>query len=71
MSEFHLKNPGTFTEHRQRIQTFRKTGNLKHLYRNELEKACFANDETYSYKKNSAKKSSIWWISDGITNYGL
>ena len=46
--ELHLKHPGftysaggLFTKHRERIQKFRKTINLKHLYRNELEKACF------------------------------
>ena len=27
---------GPFTKHRERIQKNRKTGNLKHLYRNEL-----------------------------------
>ena len=26
---------GIFTKHCERIQNFRKTGNLKHLYRNE------------------------------------
>ena len=51
MPELHLKQPGFshkacgyFTKHRQRIQKFREIGNLKHLYRNELEKACFAYD---------------------------
>ena len=60
MPELHLKQPGftysacgPFTKHRQRIQKFRKTGNLKHLYRNELDKACFAHDAAYS--KDSTK----------------
>ena len=46
--EFHLKQPGRtysacgpFSKHCKKIQTFRETGNLKHLYRNELSKACF------------------------------
>ena len=41
MTELHLKQPGftysacrPFTKHRERIQKFRETGNLKHLYRN-------------------------------------
>ena len=28
---------GQFTKHRERIQKFRDTGGLKHLYRNELD----------------------------------
>ena len=49
MPELHLKRPGLtysacgpFTKQCQRIQRFRQTGNLKHLYSNELDKACFA-----------------------------
>ena len=40
MPELHLKRQGSiysacgpFTENRERIQKFRETGNLKHLYR--------------------------------------
>ena len=47
MPELHLKQPrftynacGPITTHRERIQTFREIGNLKHLYRNESDKAC-------------------------------
>ena len=36
------------TEHRERIQKFRETGNLKHLYRNKLDEACFSHDAAYS-----------------------
>ena len=39
--ELHLKQPGftystcgPFNKHRERIQKYRETGNLKHLYRN-------------------------------------
>ena len=31
-----------------RIQKFRETGNLNNLYRNELDKACFAHKAVYS-----------------------
>ena len=51
MPELHLKQPGftysacgIFSKHRERIQKFRETGNLRHLYRNELDKACFVHD---------------------------
>ena len=69
MSELLLKQPGftysackPFTKHRKGIQKIRETGNLKYLYRNELEKACFAHDVAYSDSKNFAKRT----ISDKI-----
>ena len=37
--EFTYSVCGPFTKHRERIQKFRDTGNLKHLYRNELDQA--------------------------------
>ena len=64
MPELHLKQPGftysacgRFTKHRERIQKFRDTGNLKHLHRNELEKACFAHDTAYSDIKDLVKRT--------------
>ena len=49
MPELHLKQPaftytayGPFTKHRERIQKFGETGDLKRLYRNELDKTCFS-----------------------------
>ena len=53
---------GPFTKHRERIQNVRETHNLKHLYRNELDKACFAHDAAHSDSKNLAKRT----ISDKI-----
>ena len=54
MPELHLKQPtlcysacGPFSRRRERIKKFRETGNLKHLHRNELDKACFAYDAAY------------------------
>ena len=45
--ELHFRQPrftysacGPLTKHRERIQKFREIGNLKNLYRNELDKAC-------------------------------
>ena len=52
----------TFTKHCERIQKFRETGNLKHLFRNELDKACFAHNVVYSDSRDLAKGT----ISDKI-----
>ena len=54
--EFTYSACGKFTKHRERIQKFRETDTLKHLYRNELDKACFAHDAAYSDSKDLAKK---------------
>ena len=69
MPQMHLKRPGftysacgAFTKHRETIQKFRETENLKHLYRNESDKACFAHDAPYSDSKDLAKRT----ISDKI-----
>ena len=69
MAELHLKQPGftynscgPFTKHLEGIQKFIETGNLKHLYINELDKACFAHDAAYSDSKDLVKRT----ISDKI-----
>ena len=69
MPELHLKQVGftysacgPFTKLRERIQKFRETGNLKHLYRNELDKACFVYDAAHSENKDLAKRT----VSDKI-----
>ena len=69
MPELHFKQPGftysaceSFTKHRKRIQKFRETSNLKHLYRNEVDKACFAHTPANSDSKGLAKRT----ISDQI-----
>ena len=51
-----------FTNHHERIQKFRKTGKLKQLYRNELDKSGFGHDTAYSDSKDLAKRT----ISDKI-----
>ena len=60
----HLKKPGftdsafgPFTNHRERIQSFREIGNLKHLCRSELDKVCFAHDATYFDSKDLVKRT--------------
>ena len=62
--ELQLKQPGftysacrPFTKHRERLQKYRETNNLKHLYGNELDKACFAHDAAHSDSKDLAKRT--------------
>ena len=69
MPELHLKQPGfsysacgPFTKHRETIQKFRESSNLKHLYRNELDKTCFAHNAAYFDSKSLTKRT----ISDKI-----
>ena len=33
-----------FTKHKEQIQKFKETGDPKHIYQNELDKACFQHD---------------------------
>ena len=70
--ELHLQQPGftysacdPFSKHCGRIQKFRGTGNLKHFYRNELDKACFGHDASYSDSKDLAKTTTSDKISKG------
>ena len=51
MPEMHLRQPqfvysacGPFTRHKERIKVFKRTGDTRLLYRNELDKACFKHD---------------------------
>ena len=46
----------------QTIQKFNKTDDLKHVYKNELDKAHFSHDAAYSDSKDSAQRT----ISDKI-----
>ena len=64
MQKLHLKQSGftysacgPFAKHRERIQKFRETGRLRHLYRYELEKVCFVHDAAYSESKDLAKRT--------------
>ena len=64
MPEMHLRQPqftyspcGPFTKHKQRIQKFKETGDTNYIYKNELDKACFADDDAYSDSKNLTKRT--------------
>ena len=49
-------------QHRERIQKFKETRDLKHIYKNKLDKAFFALDAANSDSKDLAKRT----ISDKI-----
>ena len=49
--EMQIKQPqftymarGPFTKNKERIQKFKKTGDSRYIYRNELDNACFQHD---------------------------
>ena len=65
MPEVHLRQPqftysscGPFTKHKQRIQKFKETGDTNYIYKNELDKACFAHDAAYSDSKDLTKRTA-------------
>ena len=64
MPEMHLRQPqltysacGPFTKHKQKIQKFKETGDTNYIYKNELDKACFAHDAAYSDSKDLTKRT--------------
>ena len=64
MPEMHLRQPqftysacGPFTKHEQRIQKFKETGDTIYIYKNELDKACFAHDAAYSDSTDLTKRT--------------
>ena len=57
--EMHLRQPqfvysacGPFTRHKEKIKEFKRTGDTRLLYRNELDKACFKHDAAYAKYKD-------------------
>ena len=64
MPEMHLRQPqftyspgGSLTKHKQRIQKFKETGDTNYIYKNELDKACFAHDVAYADSKDLTKRT--------------
>ena len=64
MPEMHLRQPrftysacGPFTKHKERIQKFKETGDTNYIYKNELDKACFAHDAAYFDSKDLTKRT--------------
>ena len=59
MPEMHLRQPrfvysacGPFTRHKERIKEFKRAGDTRYIYRNELDKACFQHDSAYADHKD-------------------
>ena len=59
MPEMHLRQPrfaysacGPFTRHKERIKEFKRAGDTRYIYRNELDKACFQHDSDYADHKD-------------------
>ena len=59
MPEKHLRQPqfvysacGPFTRHKERIKEFKRTGDTRLSYGNELDKACFKHDAAYAKYKD-------------------
>ena len=54
MIEMDLREPGsrfsvrgTFTKNKEKIQKFKETEDLRYIYQNELDKACFQHEMDY------------------------
>ena len=59
MPEMHLRQPrfvysacGPFTRHKERIKEFKRTGDTRYIYRDELDKVCFQHDSAYADHKD-------------------
>ena len=65
MPEMNLKQPGftysacaPFTKNKERIQKFKRSGDSRYIYLNELDKACFQHDLAYGYLKDLKKRTA-------------
>ena len=65
MPKMPLKQPGftycacgPFAKNKGRIQKFKEMGKSRHIYKNELDKACFQHDIAYGYFKDLAKRTA-------------
>ena len=66
MPEMHLRQPrfvysacGPFTKHKERIKEFKRTGDTRYIYRNQLDKACFFYHVTYAFQSESTLYSCL------------
>ena len=62
MPEMYLNQPeftysacGPFTKNKEKIQKFKKTGDSRYIYKNELDKACFQHDFAHGDFKDLKK----------------
>ena len=63
--EMHLRQPGftysacgPFTKTKERIQKFKRTGDSRYIYRNELDKVCFQDDMAYGDFTNLKRRTA-------------
>ena len=67
MPEMHLRDPvvsnysvcGPFTKNKKRIQKYMQTGDIRYIYKNELDKARFQHDMAYGDFKDLKRKNTI------------
>ena len=48
---------GHLTRHNERIKEFKRTGDTRYFYRNELDKACFQHDSAYADHKDLVNRT--------------
>ena len=65
MPEMHLRKSiftysayGLFTNNKKIIQKFKETGNSRHIYQNELDKACFQHMDYQDFKDLTRRNAS-------------
>ena len=63
LPEMNLKQPrftysacGPFAKNKEGIQKFKRSGDSRHIYLNELDKACFQHDMAYGNFKDLKKE---------------
>ena len=66
MPKMHLKQArytysacGSFTKNIERIQKFKKIGDISYIYKSELDKACFQRDMAYGDFKNLKRRTFL------------
>ena len=77
MREMHLEQPGftysacgPFTKNKEWIQKFKETEDTNHIYKNELDKACFQHDMAYrDFKDLKRRTASDRVLRDKVFNF--
>ena len=66
--EMHLRQPGftysacrPFTKIKERIEKFSETGDLKYMYQNKLDKACFQHRMAYGDFKDIPRRAASFF----------
>ena len=65
MPEMHLRQAGftysacePFTNNKERLQKFKETGDLRYIYQNEPDKACFQHNMAYEDFKDLSRRTA-------------